>query len=39
MASREMIWLRAKTLPWQRILIEAALLGLFVLSSTHLLRR
>lgn len=38
MASKEMILTWAKTRPWYRILIEAGLLLLFVLSSTRLLR-
>ncbi len=38
MATQELMQ-RARTLPWQRILIETVLLVLFVLSSTHLLRR
>ena len=38
MLNREMIWQWAKTRPWYRILMELAVLLLFVLSSTRLLR-
>jgi hypothetical protein len=38
MASRELVWAWAKSRPWHRILLEALLLLLFVLSSTRLLR-
>jgi hypothetical protein len=38
MANREIIWHWARSRPWYRILIEAGLLLLFVLSSTRLLR-
>jgi hypothetical protein len=39
MASRELIWYWTRTRPWPRILIEAILLLLFVLSSVRLLPR
>ena len=36
---RHQAWDRARSLPWLRVLIEVALLLLFVLSSTRLLNR
>jgi hypothetical protein len=36
---RQQAWGWAKSRPWTRILLEAALLLLFVLSSTRLLLR
>jgi hypothetical protein len=38
MASREAMWYWARTRPWRTILIEAALLLLFVLTTTRLVR-
>jgi len=39
MVNRDLIWHWARSRPWQRIVIEALLLLLFVLSSTRLLHR
>ena len=38
MATRTLIWNWTKSRPWSRIVLEAILLLLFVLTSTRLLR-